>query len=183
MSFGYAQVAGTGNSRMAHNKVKKPKKPKKKKEPFVARMKRRGREAYGLGRTLVKEPRAFPGEFGSLLKRSFRTVWEARGGGFYACGFVGTFIWLELQTIAGEIAGADGGGQGAADALALCRRGHCQRVAGRGVHAVFIRQLNTQWSGSVVMRSLYSGRAEVCGASGRLRPVVAASGRLPCPRG
>jgi hypothetical protein len=95
---------------MAHNKVKKPKKPKKKKEPFVARMKRRGREAYGLGRTLVKEPRAFPGAFGQLLKRSFRTVWEARGGGFYACGFVGTFIWLELQTIAGEIAGADGVG-------------------------------------------------------------------------
>ncbi len=86
---------------------KKAKKPKKKKEPFVARMKRRGRETYGLGQTLVHEPRAFPAACGGIMKRSFRGVWEARGGGFYACGFVLTFIWLEIQTVISEVSGAN----------------------------------------------------------------------------
>lgn len=29
-------------------------------------------------------------------------VWKVRGGGFYACGFALTFIYLEIRTIAGE---------------------------------------------------------------------------------
>ena len=73
-------------------------------------MKRRGRETYGLGQTLVHEPRAFPGACGGLLKRSFRSMWEARGGGFYACGFVVTFIWLEITTLFSELASATGVG-------------------------------------------------------------------------
>jgi hypothetical protein len=32
----------------------------------------------------------------------FRKVWEVRGGGLYACGFVFTFIFLEVSTVAGE---------------------------------------------------------------------------------
>ena len=31
----------------------------------------------------------------------------ARGGGLYACGFVLTFLWLEVSTLADEIADAD----------------------------------------------------------------------------
>ena len=40
-------------------------------------------------------------------KRSFRTMWMARGGGFYAIGVVVTFVWLEIRTIATEIAASD----------------------------------------------------------------------------
>ncbi len=75
---------------------------------MVARVKRQGREAASLGNTLVSRPREFPGEAGGLLKRSFRTMWMARGGGFYACGFVVTFVILELRTIADEIGAASG---------------------------------------------------------------------------
>ncbi|MBT8083727.1 MAG: hypothetical protein KJN72_00780 [Woeseia sp.] len=87
---------------------KKPDKKRKPKEPFVARIKRRGRETYALGNTLVHNPRAFPAQAGGLLKRSFRTMWDARGGGFYACGFVLTFIWLEVSTLVDEISASDG---------------------------------------------------------------------------
>lgn len=83
-------------------------KAKPPREKFVARLRRRGRETADLGVTLVNEPKAFPARAGGLLKRSLRTMWHARGGGFYACGFVVTFVWLEVQTIAREIAGADG---------------------------------------------------------------------------
>lgn len=86
------------------------KRRKKKKERFVARLRRRGRETVALGSTLVRQPRAFPGEATRLLKRSFRAMWMARGGGFYAVGFVITFLWLELRTIVTEIATSDGVG-------------------------------------------------------------------------
>lgn len=92
---------------MAHRR-KKSKKAKPPKERFVARIKRRGRETYALGNTLVNEPRAFPAQAGGLLKRSFRTMWDARGGGFYASGFVLTFVWLEITTFIGEVAASDG---------------------------------------------------------------------------
>lgn len=83
-------------------------KKKKKKERFFARVRRRLREAYSLGNTLVKNPRAFPAQAGGVLKRMFRTMWEARGGGFYACGFVLTFVWLEITTLIGEVSQSTG---------------------------------------------------------------------------
>lgn len=95
---------------MARTEKDRPKKAKKPKEPFAAKMKRRGREAYGLGQTLVQEPRAFPGACGGLLKRSCRTMWQARGGGYYACGFVITFLWLEIATLFNEVSSANGVG-------------------------------------------------------------------------
>ncbi|MEX1265826.1 MAG: hypothetical protein WEA08_02815 [Woeseia sp.] len=82
--------------------------PKVKKPSFIARMKNRGRETVSLGRTLKDEPRAFPGQLLRVLKRSFHTVWNARGGGLYACGFVITFIWLEIRTVIAEFAAAEG---------------------------------------------------------------------------
>jgi len=38
----------------------------------------------------------------SWFRRWFAKVWKVRGGGFYALGFVVTFIYLEVRTIAGE---------------------------------------------------------------------------------
>lgn len=70
-------------------------------------MANRGREAADLGRTLVNEPRSFPAALLALIRRSVRTVWDARGGGFYACGFVVTFVWLELRLLVGDIASAE----------------------------------------------------------------------------
>ena len=80
---------------------------KKKKDPFVVRMKRRGREFMSLGRILVNEPKQFPRELLNLIRRSFRTVWDARGGGLYACGYVLTFIWLEIWMLVDDILSAD----------------------------------------------------------------------------
>lgn len=64
----------------------------------------------GLGRVLVSEPRAFPGALGKVAKRSVRTLWDARGGGLYACGFVLTFIWLEIRSLFDEIVASSGVG-------------------------------------------------------------------------
>ena len=86
----------------------KPRKPKKKKEGVVARVKRQGRQAASLGSTLVHRPREFPHEAGGLMKQGFRTMWLARGGGFYAIGFVITFLYLEVRTIATEVGAASG---------------------------------------------------------------------------
>jgi hypothetical protein len=82
-------------------------KKKKKKDPFVVRMKRRGREFMSLGRILVKEPKRFPRALLNVIRRSFRTVWDARGGGLYACGYVLTFIWLEFRMLVDDILSAE----------------------------------------------------------------------------
>jgi hypothetical protein len=37
-----------------------------------------------------------------------RQLWDARGGGLYACGFVLTFIWLEIRSFFDEIISSDG---------------------------------------------------------------------------
>ena len=55
---------------------------------------------------MVNEPRSFPRALLVELKRLFRTLWGARGGGYYACGFAVTFIWLEVTTLLSEVAGA-----------------------------------------------------------------------------
>ncbi len=80
----------------------KPKKPS-----FFKRMANRGREFLALGRILADEPKDFPAALLRVLKRSFRTVWEARGGGLYACGFLATFIYLEIRMLFVDIYEAD----------------------------------------------------------------------------
>lgn len=37
-----------------------------------------------------------------------QAIWQARGGGFYACGFVVTFFWLEAKMFVDDIAAAAG---------------------------------------------------------------------------
>jgi len=83
------------------------KKNKKKKDSFAVRMKRRGREFMSLGQILANEPKAFPGALLKVLRRSLRTVWDARGGGLYACGYVLTFIWLEVRMLVDDIMAAE----------------------------------------------------------------------------
>ena len=83
------------------------KKNKKKKDSFVVRMKKRGREFKSLGQTLANEPKKFPRALSHFIRRSFRTVWDARGGGLYACGYVLTFIWLEIRMLVDDIRSAE----------------------------------------------------------------------------
>lgn len=97
---------------MSYNKLqmadkKKKKKVEKHKDPFSVRMKRRGREFMNLGRTLAKEPGKFPHALLDFFRRSFRTVWDARGGGLYACGYVVTLVWLEIAMFVDDILAAD----------------------------------------------------------------------------
>ncbi len=82
-------------------------KKKNKKDSFAVRMKRRGREFMSLGRILVNEPKRFPRALLNVIRRSFRTVWDARGGGLYACGYVLTFIWLEIRMLVDDILSAE----------------------------------------------------------------------------
>lgn len=76
---------------------------RKKKRSFTQGIRARVHETVGLGKTLVNEPKSFPGELGTILKRWLRSLWNARGGGLYACGYLVTFLWLEVKTIAGEL--------------------------------------------------------------------------------
>ncbi len=82
-------------------------KKKRKKDSFAVRMKRRGREFKSLGQILANEPRAFPRALLNVMRRSFRTVWDARGGGLYACGYVLTFLWLEIRMLVEDILSAE----------------------------------------------------------------------------
>ena len=41
------------------------------------------------------------------FRRWFAKVWKIRGGGLYACGFVFTFIYLEVTTVTGEFIESD----------------------------------------------------------------------------
>lgn len=87
--------------------AQKKKRKKKVKDPFSVRMKRRGREFSSLGQTLANEPKAFPGALLDVVRRSFRTVWDARGGGLYAIGYVLTFLWLEMMMFVGDLMAAE----------------------------------------------------------------------------
>lgn len=86
-------------------------KPKQKKPSFRERMAEHGRDAKHLGRTLKDEPKAFPREVGGIARRTLRRVWDARGGGLYACGFVVTFVYLETRMLVADIAEAESVGE------------------------------------------------------------------------
>jgi hypothetical protein len=68
----------------------------------------RARESADLGRVLVTEPRSFPSAVWIVIRRWIRKVWDARGGGFYACGFVVAFVWLEFTTLVDEFSSSTG---------------------------------------------------------------------------
>ncbi len=70
-------------------------------------MAERGRDARHLGKTLKNEPEALPREVGGIVRRSLRRLWDARGGGLYACGFVIVFVYLETTMFIGDIVAAE----------------------------------------------------------------------------
>ncbi|MEX2125377.1 MAG: hypothetical protein WD795_15900 [Woeseia sp.] len=78
-------------------------KKKKEKRPFMHGTREHVTAMYGLGRTLVEEPRSFPGCLKAHLLKWARAAWNARGGGFYACGFVVTFVFLEIKLLVTEL--------------------------------------------------------------------------------
>ena len=68
----------------------------------------RARESADLGRVLVTEPRSFPSALWIVIRRWIRKVWDARGGGLYACGFVVAFVWLEFATLVNQFSSSAG---------------------------------------------------------------------------
>jgi len=82
---------------------------KKKKRSFLQGLRERLLSVYDLGRTLVEEPRAFPGRLKVEFLNWTRATWNARGGGFYACGFVLTFVFLEIKLLFTELFTSAGG--------------------------------------------------------------------------
>lgn len=129
-------------------------KEKRQKESFLTGMANRAREAMGLGRVLVTEPRAFPGALGKVFKRSVRTLWQARGGGLYACGFVVTFIWLEITTLFEEIASSTSlAGFFSEQFFELILRftiESLQNTIGAFLWPVYLIQLSPVWGGAIL---------------------------------
>jgi len=87
-----------------------PRKKEKEKRPFLQGTRERLTTTYRLGRTLVEEPRSFPGQLKLQLLKWTRATWNARGGGFYACGFVATFLFLEIKLLVTELFTSAGAG-------------------------------------------------------------------------
>jgi len=85
-------------------------KQKKAKRPFMQGTREHLTSVYGLGRTLVEEPRSFPERLKLHLLKWARSTWNARGGGFYACGFVVTFLFLEIKLLFTELFTSAGAG-------------------------------------------------------------------------
>ena len=95
------------------NKQKESRKPADEnrqpdKPSYVQKLSNHAKTVGSLGETLVREPKAFPKKTAHAMRPWFRKVWKARGGGLYACGFVVTFVYLEVKTLAGEIFSSNG---------------------------------------------------------------------------
>ncbi|HSD70149.1 MAG TPA: hypothetical protein VLB07_11385 [Woeseiaceae bacterium] len=75
---------------------------------YVQRVTERVRESADLGRVLVTRPRSFPSAVWVVIRRWIRKVWDTRGGGLYACGFVVAFAWLEVTTLADDFSSSTG---------------------------------------------------------------------------
>lgn len=48
------------------------------------------------------------GRVSGWFRTWFAKVWKVRGGGLYACGYAITFVVLEIRSLFGDIADADG---------------------------------------------------------------------------
>lgn len=55
----------------------------------------------------MTKPGTLPNTAHGFLRRKFRKLWNARGGGLYAFGYAVTFIWLEAKTITGDFVSSD----------------------------------------------------------------------------
>ncbi len=86
------------------------KKPARKKKSFSEKMASRLRELRGLVETLAKRPREFPSALFELIKHFLRNIWDVRGGGLYACGFIITLVWLEIKMLVQDVMSFSGFG-------------------------------------------------------------------------
>jgi hypothetical protein len=82
------------------------KKKQREKKSIRQRMADRVQGVATLGNDLVTQPKAIPKTLSSAMKRSVHRLWMARGGGFYAAGFVVSFLWRELSMLFDEISQA-----------------------------------------------------------------------------
>jgi hypothetical protein len=134
-------------------------KPKKIKPSFMARMKNRGREAKALGQVLADEPRSFPSALLGLIRRSLRTVWDARGGGLYACGFVLTFVYLEIRMFFVDIFAAESVGDFFTGQVSELLFRYIGQSIENTVHAfiwpVQVIQFQSPWGMGVLMALFY----------------------------
>jgi hypothetical protein len=63
-----------------------------------------------LGRDTIKRPDTLPGKAGGWIKRWLAKIWNVRGGGLYACGYIVTFVFFEIKMIIGDITESSGVG-------------------------------------------------------------------------
>lgn len=77
------------------------------KRPLGYRVGHSLRAAGEFGRDAVTKPGTLPNTAHGFLRRKFRKLWNARGGGLYAFGYAVTFIWLEAKTITGDFVSSD----------------------------------------------------------------------------
>lgn len=91
-------------------KTEAGKKDRKKKPGVRTRLKERGSDIADLGRTAIHQPRDVPQKVGGMFGKSVRDMYRARGGGFYACGFVISFLLLEARTLADDLFSSSGVG-------------------------------------------------------------------------
>jgi hypothetical protein len=83
---------------------KRPQTPEKKK------LGRRMGETLRVAGETVADPAAVPGKAYGWFRRWLARIWKIRGGGLYATGYIVTFVYFEVTTIAGEISGSSGVG-------------------------------------------------------------------------
>ena len=135
------------------------KKPKEKKPSFKERMVERGRDAKHLGKTLKDEPQAFPREVGGLVRRTLRRVWDARGGGLYACGFVVTFVYLETKMLVSDIAEAESVGgfftEQAAEMVFRYVGESIQNTVQAFIWPVKVIQIDPEWGIAVLVAAFF----------------------------
>ena len=69
----------------------------------------KGARALGeVGNDVVNQPGVLPGKAHGWFRKWFAHVWKVRGGGLYAVGYAVTFLYLEVMSVVGDIADADG---------------------------------------------------------------------------
>jgi hypothetical protein len=81
----------------------------KKKKPFFQSLADRVSEAADLFGILVNRPKDFLPALLVLAKRFVRNIWDLRGGGLYAVGYVITLVWLEIQMLFQDLIDLTGG--------------------------------------------------------------------------
>ncbi len=80
------------------------------KKPAKKRLGRRVGESLRAAGDAVREPRAVPGKAYGWFRRWMARIWKVRGGGLYATGYIVTFIYFEVTTIADEFSDSSGVG-------------------------------------------------------------------------